>query len=481
MFRGTGKYTYDLVVIGGGSGGVRASRIAAAHGAKVALIDVSQNHGPPHYSAIGGTCVNVGCVPKKLMVIGSGYRGEFADAKAFGWQPTSGGDLEEVKDNWSAFMAKKDAEISRLNGIYGNMLKNAGVEVLTGFGSLKSDHEVSIRSDSGDESCITADKILVATGGWPFKPDIPGIEHTITSNEIFYQEERPKRVVVVGGGYIAVEFASILNGFGSEVTLMYRGPLFLRGFDNGVREHLAECYKASSMNICFNTNPAKIEKESDGSLKVTTEAGDVFSCDQVLYATGRKPKTAGLGLETVGVALNDNGTVKVDTYSKTTVDNIYCVGDLTGRMDLTPVALYEGQCFADSVFGGVSTPPEYDSIASAVFSRPEIGTCGLTEEQAVAKLKDVSVFESKFRPMANTITGNPEKTLMKLIVDDKTQKVVGAHMVGPHAGEIIQGLSIAMRMGATKKDFDRTRGVHPTSAEEFVTMKTAARGYQERL
>jgi len=473
MLRGSGKHMYDLVVVGGGSGGVRASRIAAGHGAKVALVEASVNHGPPTYSAIGGTCVNVGCVPKKLMVYGSSYREEFEHAAAFGWSKGS------ATHDWATFMEKKDKEISRLNGIYGRMLGGAGVEIVEGWGKLKGTNEVVVSKPDGEEVSLTAETILIAVGGWPFKPDIPGIEHAITSNEVFYLKELPQRTVVVGGGYIAVEFAAILHGFGSEVTLMYRRDLFLRGFDKDLREHLKTEMERTSMNLQFNTNVAKIEKNGDGSFTVTTDSGDTVECDCVLYATGRKSKTEGLGLESAGVETDKAGNIPVDEYSRSNVDNIYAVGDVTDRINLTPVALHEGHCFADTMYGKKDRKPDHEYVASAVFSHPEIGTVGYSEEDAADKFKNITVYKSTFRPMVHTITGLESKALMKLIVDDNTDRVVGAHMCGPHAAEILQGVGIAVKMGATKADFDATIGIHPTSAEEFVTMRTPSHKYKD--
>lgn len=472
--KGSGKYMYDLLVLGGGSGGVRASRIAASHGAKVAMIELSNSHGPPTYSAIGGTCVNVGCVPKKLMVLGSHFAQFHEQAKAFGWEHDGG----SPNHNWKTFMDKKDKEISRLNGIYGRMLGNAGVDIVEGKGRLTSKHEIEVEQPNGEKMTISGETILIAVGGWPYKPNIPGIEHAITSNEIFYLKERPQRAIVVGGGYIAVEFATILDGFGSDVTLMYRGPLFLRGFDDCVRKHLLEEMHKTSIDVKMNTNPAKIEKNPDGTFKVTTESGDEFESDIVFYATGRVAKTKDIGLDKAGVKTDSDGNIPVDDFSKTNVDNIYAVGDVTDRIQLTPVALHEGHCFADTLYGGKSRKPNHEYVASAVFSTPEIGSVGYTEQQAAEKFKDITVYRTTFKPMVHTMSGLDHKILMKLIVDDKTDRVVGAHMVGDHAAEIMQGLAIAVKMGATKEDFDATIGIHPSSAEEFVTMRTPSYKYK---
>uniref|UniRef100_A0A7S1IQI1 Glutathione reductase n=1 Tax=Eutreptiella gymnastica TaxID=73025 RepID=A0A7S1IQI1_9EUGL len=465
------NYDYDLIVIGAGSGGVRASRISAGHGAKVALLEPSMAHGPPNYSAVGGTCVNVGCVPKKLMVYGSEYSHDFEDARAYGWDVPTG-----ITHNWTRLMENKNKEISRLNGIYKNMLVNSGVNLLEGWGSLVDTHTVAVRSsrDSPEpDSTITAEKILIAVGGWPFIPDIPGKEHCISSNEAFYLPECPKRIVVVGGGYIATEFSCIFRGYGAQVTQMYRGSMFLNGFDDDLRTHLCGEMQAQGIEIMFNTNPAKIEKQADGSLLVTTEAGEQVPCDVCMYATGRKPYTRGLGLDKVGVEVNPkSGAIMVDEYSKTSVDGIYCVGDATNRINLTPVALHEGHCFADTEYGGMNRKPDHENVAAAVFSNPPLGTVGITEAEAAASYDRVAVFKSGFRPMVHTLTGSSTRVVMKLIVDVATDKVLGVHMCGPEAAEILQGMAVAVKMGATKHDFDSTIGIHPSAAEEFVTMRS---------
>jgi len=468
------KFMYDLCVLGGGSGGVRAARIAATHGARVALVEGSMQHGPPYFSAIGGTCVNVGCVPKKLMVYGSHYGHVLHESNGYGWSNNG----NELKHDWATLMENKNKEINRLNEVYGRILRNSGVEILTGFGKLKDANTVSIENGGEeDKLVVTADKVLVAVGGWPFKPAIPGIEHAMTSNEIFYMKDRPKRLVVVGGGYIAVEFACIFKGYGTDVTLMYRRDLFLRGFDNSCREHLRTEMTNQGVNLRFNTNPSSIEKQGDGSFRVTCEDGSVVECDAVLYATGRKPRTEGIGLETVGVKLGKGGAIAVDQDSRTNIPNIYAVGDVTDRINLTPVALHEGHCFADTVFGNKPRVADHSYVPACVFSNPEIGNVGHTEEEAVEKFGDVTVFEASFRPMLHTLTGMQTKTLMKLIVQNENGKVIGAHMVGPHAGETIQGIAVAIKAGATKENFDQTIGIHPSSAEEFVTMRTPTRVY----
>nr|BCM78259.1 glutathione reductase [Euglena gracilis] len=467
---------YDLIVIGAGSGGVRASRISAGHGAKVALIEPSLSHGPPNFSAVGGTCVNVGCVPKKLMVYGSHMSHDLHYAKSYGWHTP-----DHVAHDWGTLMANKDKEISRLNGVYINMLKNSGVDLIQGFGSFVDAHTVAIKADQAENPAgrtITGDKVLIATGSWPFVPDIPGKEYCVTSNEAFYLRECPKRIVIVGGGYIAVEFACIFKGYGADVTLMYRGEMFLRGFDDDIRRHLCTEMQELGVHVQLQTNPAKVEKKEDGTYEVTTEKGEVVAADLVMYATGRNPNVKALGLEAVGVELlPKNGAIKVDAYSRTTVDNIYAVGDVTDRINLTPVALHEGHCLADTLFGGKDRKPCHDLVAAAVFSQPPIGTVGLTTERAIQRHERVAVYKSTFRPMLHTMTGAATKALMKILVDVDTDKVLGVHMCGPDAAEIIQGIAIALKMGATKADFDATIGIHPSSAEEFVTMRSPAYYY----
>jgi len=467
------EYDYDLVVIGGGSGGVRASRIAAGHGAKVVLLETQLKHGAPNYSAIGGTCVNVGCVPKKLMVFAARYPAEIAEAAGYGWIGAT-----EGKFDWKQFMQYKDAEISRLNNVYQKfVLGKAGVEIIEGNGKLNGKNAVDITLSSGETKTITTKNIVVATGGWPYKPDIPGIEHTISSNEIFYLEEQPKRIVCVGGGFIACEFASIMDGLGSDVTLMYRKDLFLRGFDMDMREHLRdEMQRNTKIDVQFNTNPKEIVKNEDGSLTVVTEDGKSVECDAVLYATGRKGKISNLNLESAGVK-TEGSFIPVDEYSKTNVDGVFAVGDVTNRIALTPVALMEGHRLADMVFGGIDRKVNHKFVASTVFTNPEIGTVGYTEEEAVEKFRDVTVYKSKFKPMKHSFPKSEVFSLFKIIVDTKTDKVIGVHIATDGAGDMIQGVGIAVKMGCTKADFDDTIGVHPTSAEELVTMRSPSYKY----
>lgn len=443
-------YDYDLFVIGAGSGGVRASRISSSLGAKVAIAEEYR---------VGGTCVIRGCVPKKLFVYASHFAEDFEDAKNYGWT------VGESSHDWKTMIQNKDAEIDRLNGIYHTILSNNNVELYESRAELIDNHTVRL----GDKT-VTAEYILIATGGTPVMPDIPGIEHAISSNEAFHLEDMPKRVVVVGGGYIAVEFAGIFNGLGAEVTQLYRGEQILRGFDHHVQDMVAQEIVKKGINLKTHSNPAKIEK-SDTGLTITLEDGGVIEADTIMYATGRKPNTDGMGLEGVGVELKDNGTVVVDEYSKTSVDNIYAVGDVTDRIALTPVAIHEGMAFAETVFGGKPRAFDHSDVPSAVFSQPPVGTVGLTEAQAREQFGDVDIYKSEFRPMKQTITLGSERAMVKLIVDQKSDRVLGVHVVGADAGEIIQGIGIAVKCGATKEQFDATVGVHPTLAEELVTMR----------
>lgn len=446
-------YDFDLYVIGAGSGGVRAARFAAGFGAKVAVAESRY---------LGGTCVNVGCVPKKLLVYGAHFAEDFEQASGFGWN------LGEASFDWATLIANKDREINRLNGIYRNLLVNSGVTLHEAHAKIVGPHEVEVNGER-----YTAKNILIATGGWPQIPEIPGHEHAIGSNEAFFLKELPKRVLVVGGGYIAVEFAGIFHGLGANTTLLYRGDLFLRGFDGSVRKHLQEELTKRGLDLQFNADIARIDKEADGSLKATLKDGRVLEADCVFYATGRRPMLDNLGLENTDVQLDDKGFIKVNDEYQTTEPSILALGDVIGRVQLTPVALAEGMAVARRLFKPEQyRPVDYKMIPTAVFSLPNIGTVGLSEEEARDCGHEVVIFESRFRPMKLTLTDCQEKTLMKLVVDAKTDKVLGCHMVGPDAGEIVQGLAIALKAGATKRDFDDTIGVHPTAAEEFVTMRT---------
>ncbi len=446
-------YDFDLFVIGAGSGGVRAARFAAGFGARVAVAESRY---------LGGTCVNVGCVPKKLLVYGAHYSEDIDQAQGYGWT------IDGATFDWKALIAGKDREIQRLNGIYKNLLTDSGVTLLQAHARLVDAHTVEVEGQH-----YTAEHILIATGGWPFVPDIPGREHAITSNEAFYLQELPRRVLVVGGGYIAVEFASIFHGCGAETKLLYRGDLFLRGFDGSLRDHLKDELIKKDVDLQFNADIASIDKRADGTLLATLKDGRTLEADCILYATGRRPMLDGLGLENLDVTLDERGFVAVDEQFRTTTPSILAIGDVIGRIQLTPVALAEGMAVARQLFKPDEyRPVDYNTIATAVFSLPNMATVGLTEEEARAQGHKVVLFESRFRPMKLTMTNSLERSLMKLVVDAETDKVLGCHMAGPDAGEIIQGLAVALKAGATKRIFDDTLGIHPTAAEEFVTMRT---------
>ena len=447
-------YDFDLFVIGGGSGGVRAGRVAAQGGAKVGLAEEYR---------MGGTCVIRGCVPKKLMVYASGYREMMNDAEGFGWT------IGKRSFDWGKLIGKIDDELDRLEGLYRKGLSGNGVSIYNARAVVKDGHTVELSSGE----VITAKWILVATGGQPFVPSFKGSEHVMTSNDVFHLKNLPKRIMIVGGGYIACEFAGIFNGMGAEVTQFYRGAQILRGFDGEVRGHVAEEMKAKGVNLHVGTDVMEIAKKDDG-LHVTCTNGSVTVVDAVMYATGRVPNTEGLGLENAGVKLGRRGEVMVDRYSATSCESIYSVGDVTDRMQLTPVAIREGMAFVETVFNDNPTAVDHEFIATAVFTQPEIGTVGYTEEDAKEDF-DIEVYRAAFRPMANVLAGRDERMLMKLIVEKQTRKVIGCHIIGPAAGEMIQLAGIAVKMGATKEDFDRTVAVHPTAAEELVTMKEPVR------
>lgn len=449
------EFDYDLFVIGAGSGGVRAARMSAGFGARVAIAESRY---------LGGTCVNVGCVPKKLFSYAAHFPENMQDATGFGWN------AQRPELDWPRLRDNKTREIERLNGIYDNMLKNAGVTILSGHARIADSHTVELAG-----STYTAERILIAVGGWPAVPDIPGKEHSISSNEIFYLDELPREAVVVGGGYIATEFAGILQGLGVQVTQIYRGPLFLRGFDQEVREHLVTEMQQHGVSLRFNENVTAIEKLAKDRFRLSLESGGSMETGLVLYATGRKPLLENLGLENTEVQLNDKGYIAVDTAFRTTDPSIYALGDVTGGIELTPVALAEGMNLAKRLFGGIDEPLDYDFIPTAIFSQPNIATVGFSEEQARDKFGEISVFTSRFRHLKHTLTDNPSKVFLKLLVDKASDRVVGAHMLGDEAGELIQGIAVAIRAGATKRDFDTTIGIHPTVAEEFVTMREAAR------
>ncbi|MGQ4879863.1 glutathione-disulfide reductase [Billgrantia sp. LNSP4103-1] len=449
-------FDYDLFVIGAGSGGVRAARTAAATGARVAVAE-------DRY--LGGTCVNVGCVPKKLYSYAAHFHDAFQDARGFGWQ------LHEApRFDWATLRDNKIAEIKRLNGIYARLLENAGVRLIHGRARVVDAHRVEVGAET-----FTAAKILVAVGGWPWVPDIPGRELVVTSNEVFDLERMPRRFLALGGGYIAVEFASIFNGLGSESHLVYRGELFLRGFDREVREFTREQMAAKGVNLHFETNIERIDKVEDG-LKVSLTNGESLVVDAVLAATGRKPNLDRVGLDALDVELNADGTLKVNDRFETSIPSLLALGDVTGGPELTPVALAEAMHLVQQHFS--DTPPrpmDYRNIATAVFCHPNIGTVGLSEEDARKQYGSIRVYRTDFRPMKHTLSGSEERCLMKLVVDDESDVVIGAHMVGEEAGELIQGIAIAVRAGLTKADFDATVGIHPTAAEEFVTMRTLSR------
>ena len=447
------QYDFDLYVVGAGSGGVRASRVAAGLGARVAVAESTH---------LGGTCVNVGCVPKKLFVYGAHFAEDFADAAAYGWSASAPGfDWARLRDN-------KTAEIERLQGVYRNLLAGAGVAVHEGRARLADAHTVEING-----AAYTAERILVATGSRPWTPDLPGLEHAIISDDAFYLPRFPQRAVVVGGGYIAVEFAGIFAGLGAQTELLYRGPLFLRGFDDGVRRFVAEELEKKGVALRFDAVVERIDRSGAERVLCLADGGEV-AADLVLYATGRRPNTAGLGLREAGVALADNGAVLVDEEYRSNVQNILAIGDVIDRMQLTPVAIAEGMCVAHNLFGhGPPRRLDYDNIPTAVFCQPNIGTVGLTEAEARRRLGAVEVYESSFKPMKHSLTGRSEHSFMKIVVERATDLVVGLHMVGPEAGEIVQGMAVAINAGATKRQFDATIGIHPTAAEEFVTMREA--------
>jgi glutathione reductase (NADPH) len=445
------RYDFDMFTIGAGSGGVASSRRAAGYGARVAICEELR---------IGGTCVLRGCVPKKLLVYGAQFADAFADAAGFGWS------VPPATHDWPALIAAKDKEIGRLSQIYINMLNNAGVEIIDGRGVVVDPHTVEVGGRR-----YTADKILVAVGGWPETPQLPGIEHVISSNEALDLPVLPKRIAIVGGGYIAVEFAGIFNGFGSEVVEIIRREHVLRGFDEDLRVCLGEEMRGRGIDIRGDTQVARIDKTAAGCTVATT-AGDKIETDLVMYATGRKPNTQGMGLAEAGVALAENGAVKVDEWQRsTTVPNIYAVGDVTDRINLTPVAIAEGRAIAETLYNSNPIRMDHDDVPSAVFSNPPIGTVGLTEDEAQRKYGEIDIYTARFRPMKNTLSGRGERTFMKLVVARRSDRVVGCHMLGPDAPEIIQGLAVAVKCGATKRQFDQTVGIHPSAAEEFVTMR----------
>ena len=446
------NYDFDLFVIGGGSGGVRAARMAAATGAKVAIVEEYR---------YGGTCVIRGCVPKKLMVYASHFHEDFEDAAGFGWH------VEGARHDWSRLIANKDREIDRLEGIYQTLLDNAGVTVMTGRGRLVDPHTVEI---VGEHERHTAESFLIATGGAPSFPPGHGWEHAISSNEVFHLKALPERVIVYGGGFIAVEFAGVFNALGAEVTQIYRGPQILRGFDDDVRDTLAGELIKKGIDLRVETTIDRIHKTTSGPVAKLSD-GSTLGADLILAATGRRPNTANLGLNAAEVELAESGAIKVDEFSRSSQPNIYAVGDVTDRINLTPVAIQEAMAFVDTVYRGQPRAMNHENVPSAVFSQPPVATVGLTERQARERHGAVEIYRSTFRPMKHTLSGRDEKTMMKLIVERDSRKVLGIHMVGLDAPEIIQGLAVAIKAGATKEDFDATVGIHPTAAEEFVTMR----------
>ncbi|MFZ2290270.1 MAG: glutathione-disulfide reductase [Halopseudomonas yangmingensis] len=449
-------FDFDLFVIGAGSGGVRASRMAAGFGARVAVAE-------DRY--LGGTCVNVGCVPKKLFAYAAHFSEDFVDAAGYGW------DLSAAGFDWQRLLANKNREIGRLNDIYRNLLVNAGVTLMEGRARLIDSHTVEVAGQR-----YSAERILIATGGWPFIPEFPGREHVLSSNEVFHLQALPKRTLVVGGGYIAIEFASIFHGLGCQSTLLYRGDLFLRGFDRDVREHVANTLGSKGVDLRFNTDVERIERQADGSLRVFLQDGNTLVTDLVLYATGRKPNLDGLGLENTGVQLDSKGFIARNGDYQTDDPTIFAIGDVTDTPQLTPVALAEGMALVRRLYRPEEySPVDYADIPTAVFCIPNIATLGLGEDQARKAGHKLRIFESRFRSMRNTLAGRNEQSYMKLVVDAVSDRILGIHMVGPEAGEILQGLAVAVKAGATKAVFDATLGIHPTAAEEFVTMRTPSR------
>lgn len=451
------SFDYDLFVIGAGSGGVRAARMAAATGARVAVAEER---------ALGGTCVNVGCVPKKLFVYASEYSEHFEDSEGYGWRLDG-----TPKLDWHRLREHKDREITRLNGIYRNLLLNAGVTIHEGRAKVVGPQAVEVNG-----RVHSAERILIATGSWPFVPHLPGCELIKTSNDFFHLDSLPACAVVVGGGYIAVELAGILNGLGVETRLIYRGELILRGFDQSVREFVSEEIRKKGIEQILNTDVVAVRQDGE-DLVLELSSGNELRTGLVLYATGRKPLVHGIGLEALGVRLNDAGEIEVNEFHQSSVPSIYALGDVTPGPKLTPVATAEAMHLVRHLFGGELQPFDYENIPTAVFCQPNIGAVGLTEEEAVARYGRMRVYEARFRPMKHTLSGRDERTYMKLLVREDDDRVVGAHMVGPDAGEIIQGIAVAIKAGATKTDFDRTIGIHPTAAEEFVTLREVSRRY----
>jgi glutathione reductase (NADPH) len=452
------KRDVDLFVIGAGSGGVRAARVASGYGAKVMIAEEFR---------VGGTCVIRGCVPKKLLVYASRFGDDFEDAVGFGWT------AEKPVFHWPTLIANKDREIARLEAAYTTTLERFKVTLVKSRAVLEDAHTVRL---AGGQR-VTADTILIATGGWPhYGPKIPGLEHVISSNEALHLPDLPERIVIQGGGYIAVEFACIFAGLGSKVTLVYRGENILRGFDDDVREHLRNEMRVRGITVICGHTVSAVEKAGD-EFNVRLSDGSSIASDKVMFAIGRRPNVMGLGLDKLGVEIQEHGGIAVDGYSKTSVANIYAVGDVTNRVNLTPVAIREGHAFADTLYGKKPTPVDHANVPTAVFSEPEVGVIGLTEAQARERLAKVDIYKTTFRPMKATLSGRQTRSFMKLVVDGETDRVVGCHLVGPDAGEMIQLVGIAVKMKATKADFDGVMAVHPTAAEELVTMREKAMTY----
>nr|AJE26129.1 glutathione reductase [Salix matsudana] len=463
-------YDFDLFTIGAGSGGVRASRFAANFGASVAVCELPfSTVSSETTGGVGGTCVLRGCVPKKLLVYASKYAHEFDESRGFGWKYDS-----DPLHDWDTLMANKNAELQRLTGIYKNILNNAGVTLIEGRGKIVDPHTVDV-----DGKLYSARHILISVGGRPFIPDIPGSEYVIDSDAALDLPSKPKKIAIVGGGYIALEFAGIFNGLKSDVHVFIRQKKVLRGFDEEIRDFVAEQMSVRGIEFHTEESPQAIIKSADGSLSLKTNKGTVEGFSHVMFATGRRPNTKNLGLESVGVKMTDNGAIEVDEYSCTSVPSIWAVGDVTDRINLTPVALMEGGALAKTLFQNEPTKPDYRAVPSAVFSQPPIGQVGLTEEQATKEYGDIDVFTGNFRPLKATLSGLPDRVFMKLIVCAKTNKVLGLNMCGEDSPEIVQGFAVAIKAGLTKEDFDSTVGIHPTAAEEFVTMRTPTRKIRE--
>jgi len=444
---------FDLIVLGGGSGGVACARRAAKYGARVALIEEKQ---------MGGTCVHRGCIPKKLLVYASHFSNDFEDAAGYGWK------VDGAKLDWEALLKAKNDELNRLENIYRDLLNESGVTILDGRGVFSDVHRVEV---NGEFYC--ADTVLIATGGWPFIPDIPGRELAISSNEALELSSLPDRIVIVGGGYIACEFACIFNGLNVETILIHRSDMILRGFDRETCEVCFEEIKQSGVDFRLNTEVAEIKSIETG-LSITTSSGEQIETDKILMATGRVPNTKDLHLKKVGVEINEKGAVLVGPDSKTTTSHIYAIGDCTDRVNLTPVAIHEGRCLAETIFNNNYQIPDYKNIPTAIFTQPEVGTVGMSEEEAKSNNSSVDIYKTRFRPLKHTLTGRSETIFMKLVVDSLSDRVLGGHMVGEGAGELSQLLGVAIKVGATKEQFDQTVAVHPTASEEFVTMYETA-------